>query len=415
METYKICGGKKLMGKIYVNGSKNALLPILASSILCKDIVTLENVSPLEDTYSMIEILKLLNVNVMYDNKSKMIIDSRSITNQVIMEEYTSKLRASYYFMGALLSLYNNVKIGHPGGCKFSARPIDLHFFAFENLGIKIAEIKNVYRLKKTNKSAQVIRFPKVSVGATINTILACVKNKGVVILENVAKEPEVDELISFLNRSGAVIKRDDNKIIVEGVKKLHGCHYTIMDDRIEAQTFIIIGALVGRNLEVIFNCKQYISEFLKLMRDLGVDIRYTNKGILVSETKEIKSRDLIFDVYPSLPTDIQPVLAILFSISKGESSFIDKVYPDRFSQVDELVSMGYNLKVNGEKLVIRKNNKYLDSVVECKDLRGGISLVVAALLSDKTTCVENVKHIKRGYYNIVYKLKKVGADIEEI
>lgn len=415
MQSYKICGGKMLSGKIKVEGSKNALLPIIAASILVKDIVELENVTPLEDTYAMIDILRLLNVRVIYDHKSKMIIDSRNLVNKRISNEHTSKLRASYYFMGALLALYKSVKVGKPGGCDFSTRPIDLHLFAFENLGFDVVEEKNFYTFKKEREPKQIIEFSKVSVGATVNAILASVLNKGTTILKNVAMEPEIDDLINFLNKCGSKIKREDNKIIVAGVYNLFGCNYKIMDDRIEAETYVVIGALLGRNLEIICDCKKYMNEFLLLMNKVGVRVKETSCGVIVNVAKEIKEQSLIFNVYPGLPTDIQPVLTILFTKSKGESVFEDNVYPDRFSQVDELVSMGYNLRLVDKKLLIRRNNAYLDSLVSCKDLRGGMSLIVAAILSNKTTCIKNCEYISRGYYDVINKLKRVGAHIEKI
>ena len=412
---YKIIGGKQLYGTIKVSGSKNALLPILAASCICKDIIILNNIPPLEDTYAMMEILRYLNVRVIYDNKDKVIIDSRNIKNRVIPLSLTKKLRASYYFIGALLSLFNTIKIGIPGGCSFSSRPIDLHLFSFDKIGYAYDIKGDMYSFKKSGCTDDEIRFSKVSVGATINSILALVKSKYTFKIYNYAREPEVMDLINFLNMCGAKIIVNDEYIKIEGVEVLSGANYTIIDDRIEAQTYLILGALTSSKLNVIYKNHNHISALCELFNNLGIDLKETNNGFIVRKSKEICARNLVFDVYPFLPTDIQPILSLLFTKTKGESVFVDNVYPKRYSQVDELVSMGYNMKFDDNKLYIRKNASYLNSRVISKDLRGGASLVVAALLSDKETIVENILFIKRGYYNLVNKLRNVGANIEEI
>ena len=412
---YKIVGGKELLGTIKVSGSKNALLPILAASCICKDITILNNIPPLEDTYAMIEILKYLNVSVIYDNKDKIIIDSRNIKNRALPLRLTQKLRASYYFIGALLSLFTSLKIGMPGGCSFSKRPIDLHLLAFNKMGCSYDIKDDVYSFKKKNARNDKIRFSKVSVGATINSILALVKSKYSFKIYNYAKEPEVMDLIEFLNMCGAKIEVMEECINIEGVDTLHGVNYTIIDDRIEAQTYLILGALTANKLNVIYKNPNHIEALIELFNNLDIDIKKTSDGFVVRKAKEVGARNLMFDVYPSLPTDIQPILSLLFTKTRGESVFIDNVYPGRYSQIEDLVSMGYNMKVNDNKLYIRKNVNYLNSRVTSKDLRGGVSLVIASLISDKETLVENTLFIKRGYYNLVNKLRNVGANIEEI
>ena len=415
MDVYKIKGGKTLSGVIKVGGSKNALLPIVAGSIICKDIVYLENVTPLEDTYSMIDILKHLNVRVFYDNKSRMIIDSRDIVNKTIGISYTQKLRASYYFMGALLSMYKKVCIGFPGGCKFSTRPIDLHLMAFKNLGIDYALNGNKYHFIKMKKDNAIIHFNKVSVGATINAILASVKIKGNAKLQNVALEPEVDNLIEFLNKCGANITRLGRDILICGVERLNGCKHTIMEDRIEAQTYLTLGAVSGNQLKIVYSNKEHIKSFISLLKEIEVPLKDVEEGYIVSKVNEIKSKKLFFDIYPNLPTDIQPILSILFTKANGSSEFLDLIYPNRYTQVNELVSMGYAMEVIDNKLIINKNKEYIDSYVKAKDLRGVASLIVAALLSDKTTYIEDDGHIRRGYFNIEEKIRSVGGNIEKV
>lgn len=415
MNTYLINGDKCLSGKIKVDGSKNALLPILAAACVSKSIVTLNNVPNLQDTISMIGILKYLNVKVIYDNKSRMIIDARFIKNRPLKIKEVSKLRASYYFMGALLSLFNKVEMATPGGCNFSDRPIDLHLYAFSHLGVSYTLDGEVYHLKKTSKIKNTITFNKNSVGATINAILASIRIKETIVIKNGAKEPEVDDLICFLNKCGANIVRNKDEILIKGTNNLCGCNYCIIDDRIEAQTYLTIGALLGKKLKIEYKNKEHITAFIKLFKDLKIDVKEYEKGYIINKKENIEAMDLNFDVYPFLPTDIQPILSILFTKCKKESVFKDNVYPSRYSQINELNSMGFNMKIYGEKLIIRKNNSYLESEVYCKDLRGGMSLIVGALISNKKTTIKDIHLIKRGYSNLFYKLKEVGANIEEL
>ena len=415
MNTYLIRGNKTLTGNIKISGSKNALLPIIAGACITKSIITLNNIPPLEDTYSMIDILKYLNINVIYDNRGKMIIDARSIKNKRLDIEAVSKLRASYYFMGTLLALYKKVEIITPGGCKFMDRPIDLHLFAFDCLGITYKKDEQLYIFNKSKVKNKNIEFKKISVGATVNAILASVIGREKIRLINVAKEPEVDDLIDFLNKCGGDIKRKDNEIIINGVSNLHSCEYEIIDDRIEAQTYLIMGALLGNNLKIEYKNKKHISALIELFKEINVSIKECDKGYIVNKSDNIKNKDLSFDSYPSLASDIQPILAILFTRSKGESIFVDRVYPHRFTHIKSLVSMGYNMKVDNDKLIIRKNNCYLDSEVEAFDLRCGMSLVLGGLVSDKITKVSNTNYIKRGYCNLIDKIKGVGGAIEEI
>ena len=409
-----VCGNKALTGTIHIDGAKNALLAILPASILTKSIIKLENVTPLQDTYVMIDILKKLNVRVIYDGKSKMLIDARNVKNNDLLGEEMKKLRASYYFMGALLGLFKSANVLGPGGCKFSLRPIDIHLKMFDQLGFEYVINSDLYSFKKTKKINRVIEFSKVSVGATINAILSSVRINGEVKFINVAIEPEVEDLINFLNLSGANIHKNGKNLIIKGVKKMSGCTYAIMEDRIEAGTHLVIGACVGRNLEIIYHEKDKLEALINLLRKIGVKIVENNERLIVSKAEDIDDVNLIFDVYPSLPTDLQQPLSILLSKSKKISTLKDNIYPSRYTQVEDLNKMGFNMRIEDDRLIVYRSKNINGSNLVCRDLRGGASLVIAALLANGESKITNVEHIERGYYNLLNKLKKVGAKVYE-
>ena len=414
MKEWVIDGGKELSGVIEVGGAKNSLVAILPACIVSKSIVKLSNVTPLFDTYVIIDILKKLNVRVIYDNKSKMIIDARNVKNCDLTSKEMTDIRASYYFMGALLSLYKNVSILGPGGCKFATRPIDLHLFAFECLGCKCEIEKGVYKFKKDKINNRIIKFSKVSVGATVNTILASCRIKGKVRLVNVALEPEIDDLITFLNKCGANIIREENDIVIKGVERLHGCEHEIMEDRIEAGTYLILGACIGNNLKIVYHESKYLSTLIELLQSMKVNIKIRNDYMIVNKCTNIENQKVVFDCYPNLATDLQQPLSILLTHTNRVSVLKDLVYPSRYTQIDDLNKMGFRMEVINECLYVYRSENLCGQRVSCKDLRGGMSLVIAGLIAKGETYISNVCHIERGYYNVISKLKRIGAKIYE-
>lgn len=414
MKEWIICGNRELTGTIKINGAKNSLLAVLPASILTKSIVRLENVTPLYDTYMMIEILKKLNVRVIYDGESKMIIDSRNIKNNALIGKEMKEIRASYYFMGVLLGMFKSASVLGPGGCKFSLRPVDIHLKMFNQLGFEHVINDDIYNFKKVRKTNKVIKFSKVSVGATINAILASVRINGSIKLVNVAMEPEVDDLINFLNLAGANIYRNNNELIIKGVKRLHGCDYKIMEDRIEAGTYLVIGACVGNNLKIVYHEKENLDALINLLKKMGVKIKVYDDCLLVSKIEDIENISLVFDIFPNLPTDLQQPLSILLSKSRDVSKLKDKVYPSRYTQIEDLNKMGFKMKMENDSLLVYRSKEIKGENVMCRDLRGGASLVVASLLASGETKIGNVEHIERGYYNLLNKLKKVGAKVYE-
>lgn len=414
MKKWIIYGNKELSGVVNINGSKNSLLAILAASIITKSIVELENVTPIKDTYMMISILRKLNVIIIYDNKSKMIVDARKVANKDLVFEEMGKLRASYYLIGALLSLYSNVKSLGPGGCGFATRPIDLHLFAFQKLGFSSFVEDNLYIFKKDRKIEKTIVFDKVSVGATVNAILASARVRGKVKLVNVAIEPEIDDLIAFLNKCGANIKRKDREINIVGNSRLVGCTHKIIQDRIEAGTYLILGACLGNNLRINYSYREHISSLLSLLENMKIPIEIKKDEIIISKRGDVEDFNLIFDAYPQLPTDLQQPISILLSRCSKWSFLKDKVYPSRYTQLGELNKMGFIMEVEDDVLRVKSSKEIKGACLSCKDLRGGASLVLASLIADGKSEISDVWHIERGYYDIINKLRHIGAMIYE-
>lgn len=411
-EILKIKGGNVLCGEVSVGGAKNSLVALIPASIITKSIVKLENVKPIEDTYTLINILHKLNVSTIYDNKSCLYIDARKIKNIKLDMEDVKKMRASYYFMGALLSLYDHVSVVGPGGCNFGDRPIDLHLYAFGCLGANYSEKNGLYTFNKNKKFVKEFTFSKKSVGATINAILASCKIKGCIKINNCSLEPEVDDLINFLNKCGCNIVRKKESVVIKGVNRLEGCTYKVMFDRIEAGTFMIIGGVLGNNIKIKNVDSGCLSSVIDTLNKIGVKINVNKDNLIVSKGDVYKGIDVIVDSYPGFPTDLQQPLTVLLSICEGFSSIKETIYPARLSHVDSLNKMNADISIVDDFIKIKGNRNFVSKDVSGKDLRGGISLVVAALLANGESKIEGVKYIKRGYSDLVYKLRKLGANI---
>lgn len=410
-EILKIRGNNMLHGEISVGGAKNSLVALIPASIITKSVVKLTNVKPIDDTYTLIKILEKLNVKILYDDKDCLYIDARNIKNRKLDCEEVLKMRASYYFMGSLISLYKKVSVMGPGGCNFGERPIDLHLKAFECLGINYKLEDNLYYFNKNGINKKIISFEKKSVGATVNAILASCKTNSKIVIKNCALEPEIDDLINFLNECGCNITRENEDVIVNRCGKLHGCEYKVMSDRIEAGTFLIIGSLLGNNLKIDNVNPKHLYSLINVLKDIGVNLVINDNSVIVSKVDKYKSIDVTVNPYPGFPTDLQQPLSVLLCLCDGESSIKETIYPARLSHIDSLNEMGANINIKNELIVIEGNKKFYGKSVSGKDLRGGISLVIAALLASGESEIDGVKYIKRGYSDLVTKLKKIGAD----
>lgn len=408
-----INGGNELSGEVSIGGAKNSLVAIIVASIITESVVKLENVIPIDDTYTLINILHKLNVTTLYDDKSCLYIDARKIKNIKLDSDDVMKMRASYYFMGALLSLCKKVNVIGPGGCDFGERPIDLHLYAFECLGVKCEINNGLYSFHRGGGKVREINFKKKSVGATINAVLASCKRRGKIIINNCALEPEIDDLINFLNKCGCDIHRYKESIVVNGVKKLHGCEYKVMSDRIEAGTFIIIGALLGEDLKINNIDVSHVKSLINVLRMIGAEVKEGLNNVVVSRGNKYKGVDIVVEPYPGFPTDLQQPLTVLLSKCHGVSSIKETIYPARLSHIDSLNKMGANIEIKDDLIIVKGDRNFVGGNVSGKDLRGGISLVIAALVANGESKIDGVKYIKRGYSDLIYKLNNIGAEIK--
>ena len=405
MKKYVIKGSNTLSGTIKIDGSKNAALALIPASLLCKDKVILNNIPNISDVLDMLDILKELNVNYLYKNNT-LIIDSSKIKNTSLTSPKISNIRASYYFMGVLLSLFKKVEIGN--------RPIDYHLNSFHKMGIDIQENNNVYNLSYDILNNTTITLPTPSVGTTINLILASVISDSVIIIDNASCEPEVIQVIDFLIKVGAKIKRIDNHtLVIIGVRKLNKTTFKVMNDRIEAGTYCIIGALLGNNLTIEGINKAHLLSLLSIFDYINVSYKITNNKITFRKSELKNNIEIETAPFPLFPTDLQQPLCVLSSFLKNDSTIYENIYTDRKGHINELNKMGTEIYSYQNKIIIKGNKKLFGNKVTASDLRCGAALVIAALCAEGTTYISNIHYIERGYSNMIEKLNLVGANIE--
>ncbi len=414
MKVIEIEGGRKLSGSIRVSGSKNATLALIPAAILTDEEATICNIPEITDTDALCDILADLNVKVNRSTES-MVINPKDMKNVVIAEEHSNKLRASYYFMGALLGRYNKAEMYFPGGCSIGARPIDQHLKGFEALGAKITNEGNKYILEAKELKGANIYLDVVSVGATINIILAAVRAKGVTTIENAAKEPEIVCVSTFLNNMGAKITGAGTSTIkIEGVDHLHKCFYEVVPDRIEAATYIVIGALCGDNLKVDNVIPEHIDAMLSKLEEVGVETEVGIDYVTVLNTnKELKGTKIKTAVYPGFVTDMQQPFTVLLTQANGKSTVTETIFENRFKHVQYLNALGANITVENQTATIMGPTKLKGTEVAATDLRAGAAMVAAGLIAEGKTTITNAEHILRGYEQIVEKLTSVGAKIK--
>ncbi len=416
MKILKIHGGRKLNGTVRVSGAKNSAVAIFPAAILCDEKVNILNVPNISDIDALNSILEYLNATVEKTSEDSVSIDLSNIQNKEITEEMSTKLRASYYFMGALLGKYKKAEVCFPGGCTIGARPIDLHLKGFESLGAKIDEQGNKVIITADELTGNNIYLDIASVGATINIMLAAVKAKGTTIIDNAAKEPEIVNVAMFLNSMGAKITgAGTNTIKIKGVDYLGSCTHEVIPDRIEAATYIMIGATLSDNLIVENIIPEHMEALTKKLISMGVDIKVDDDKIYVTNKNKLKATKVRTLVYPGFPTDMQQIIATLMTQAEGESIIEETIFENRFQNLYELKKMGANIKVIGNKGHIIGPTKLKAENVTATDLRAGAGLVLAALIAEGETTINNTDYILRGYENIVEKLRKLGAKIELI
>lgn len=413
MKKIVINQAQKLTGTIRISGAKNAAVAVIPASILTDEEVTLCNVPEISDTDSLEEILKYLEIDVKRATET-MIINPKNMKNKVIPAEISNKLRASYYFMGALLSKYKEVEMHFPGGCKIGSRPINLHLEGFKKLGATVEIEDDRYIIKAEKLKGARIYLDVASVGATINIMLAATKAEGTTIIENAACEPEIVNVATFLNNMGAKIVGAGTSIIkIKGVEKLGKGFVEIIPDRIEAGTYTIIGALLGENLKITNIIPEHIESLTSKLKEAGSNIEVNEDEIICNKSENLKGINIKTYYYPGFPTDLQQPLSTFLTQCKGKSEIEETIYENRFMHVDYLNKMGANIEVKGQKAIIKGKTKLKGTKVIATDLRAGASLVIAGLISEGETVIEEVEHILRGYEGIIEKLTNVGANIK--
>ena len=416
MTKIKIEGGHKLTGEIQVSGAKNSAVALIPAAILCDEEVKITNVPNISDVNSLEEILNYLNAKIIRE-ENEVTIDSSHIINKEIPEEMSQKLRASYYFMSSLLGKYKHVEMYFPGGCSIGERPIDQTLKGYRALGATVVEEGNRYVIDAKELKAANIYLDMPSVGATINIMLVAVKAKGTTIIENVAKEPEIVNVATFLNNMGAkIIGAGTNKIKITGVEYLHKSYHEVIPDRIEAGTFVIIGSLLGENLRIKNIIPSHIESLTSKLIEAGVNLKIGEDYIYVNSGTKYKAINIKTLPYPGFPTDLQQPIIPFLTQCHGTSTVEETIYENRFQNIYDTNRMGASIIVKNNKIAKVKGITPLQGKnVTATDLRGGASMLICGLIANGTTTIDNVKYILRGYDDICGKLTKVGAKIELI
>ena len=413
MKQMIIEGNHILTGDILIGGAKNSAVALIPASILANGISTITNVPNISDRDALIDILEILNCKINLNN-DELKIDTSSLKNALIDEEHSKKLRASYYFMGALLGKEKYVEMYIPGGCNIGARPIDIHLDGFKALGAQVITENNKYILKADKLIGTDIYLRFQSVGATVNLMLASVLAEGTTIIHNAAKEAEIINIADYLISMGAQITGAGTETItISGVKKLHGGHIQVLPDRIEAGTYIILGALIGQNLKIKNIIPKHLEALTSKLKDMGSNIKINEDNILISRVANLKPTNIKTLVYPGFPTDIGQPMSVLLTQANGTSLFEETIWENRMGHVPSLNKMGANIKVKGLTSMIIGPSQLKGCEVTATDLRGGAALVLAGLTASGTTTINDVEHILRGYENIEEKLTQVGAKIK--
>ncbi len=420
MELLVIKGGNPLKGSISIGGMKNAALPVIFASILTEDKCVIENLPNVSDVERSLEILEAMGAHVKKNPDNSVIIDTSIINQGTSPYDKVNKLRASTYLLGAELARFGCAKVGWPGGCDFGVRPIDQHEKGFEVLGATVSH-ENGYICLSTPTEGLVggsVYLDFASVGATINIMLAAAKAHGRTVIDNAAREPHIVALASFLNACGAKIVGAGTSIIkIDGVKKLHGCAYSIIPDMIEAGTYMVAVASAGGEVEIKNVIPKHLETVTNKLREMGVTVEENDDSVVVKRDigKSLGAVNIKTLPYPGFPTDMHPQFTALLATAKGTSKVYEGVWDNRFRYIDQLTKMGADISVNGRQATVVGVDKLRGAPTSSVDLRGGASLVIAALSADGITTIDNIKTLKRGYDNIVGKLRDVGAEIEII
>ncbi len=413
MEKIAIKGGNRLTGKVSISGAKNAVLPIIAASLLAETNTILHDTPKLADVYTMINLVDQLGVKTSWQSQNTLAIDCNSLNNIETSQEFMRQMRASFLVMGPLLAKKGHAKMWLPGGCAIGSRPIDLHLKGFAALGAQIKLGHGLVEAKANKLSGARIYLDFPSVGATENIMMAAVLAEGTTIIENAAEEPEIVALAMFLNNMGArVMGAGTNIIRVEGVKELSGATHTIIPDRIEAGTYMVAAAATGGDVLIDNVIEDHLKPIIAKLKEAGVNIYEENGGVRVVADKPINAIDIKTLPYPGFPTDMQAQIMALMTLAPGTSVITETIFENRFMHVNELKRMGAQIVIEGHTAVVKGVPRLTGAPVKATDLRAGAALVIAALMAEGETEIKGVYHIHRGYENLVEKLRNLGAEI---
>lgn len=416
MEQYIVRGGNPLKGKVDIYGAKNAALALIPAAILTEEPVIIDNLPDVSDINVMLDAIAHIGATVQRISRHKVKIIGATVHSHSIDDDYIRKIRASYYLLGALLGRFGEAEVAMPGGCVIGARPIDQHIKGFEALGADVT-LKNAQVIARSdNLTGSHIYFDVVSVGATINVMLAAVMADGITIIENPAKEPHVVDLASMLNSMGASIRGAGTDVIrIKGVKKLHKTEYTVIPDQIEAGTFMFAAAITGGDVTVNNVIPKHLESITSKLKDIGCKVVEYDEAVRVVADEKLKATRVKTMPYPGFPTDMQPQISVALALAEGTSTVTENIFENRFKYTAELVRMGARIKVEGNTAIITGVNKLSGAKLEAPDLRAGAALVLAALAAEGTSQVDGLMYIKRGYENFSGKLRNLGADIRKV
>lgn len=415
MKKIVINGGHPLKGEVTISGAKNSVVALIPATILADDIVTLDGVPDISDVASLIEIMTIMGAKIERKEDS-LIIDPRGVKNMPMPFGKINSLRASYYFYGGLLGRYGQATVGLPGGCDLGPRPIDLHLKAFEAMGAAMTMDGSSMKLATDGKPLQGanIYMDTVSVGATINTILAAVKAEGRTVIENAAREPEIIDVVTLLNNMGAHIRgAGTDIIIIDGVPQLHGTRHQVIPDRIEAGTYIALAAAIGEGIQINNVLYEHLESYIAKLEEMGVRMTISEDSIFVEKQTGLKAIQIKTSPYPGFATDLQQPITPLLLTAAGRGRIVDTIYEKRVNHVPELAKMGATISTLNDHIIYEGPNQLTGSSVKATDLRAGAALVIAGLMASGTTEITNVEYILRGYSDIIHKLTQLGADIQ--
>ncbi len=416
MEQYAIKGGNPLVGEVEIGGAKNAALPILAASVMTDETVYIENMPDVRDTNVLLSAMEGIGVLMKREDRHTITLNAANINTTVLVDERLKKIRASYYLIGALLGKYKQAEVVLPGGCDIGSRAIDQHIKGFRALGAEVVVEHGLIKTKAEHLVGSHIYMDVVSVGATINIMMAATMADGKTIIENAAKEPHVVDLANFLNSMGANIKGAGTDVIrIKGVAGLHGSEYTIIPDQIEAGTFMFAAAITKGDVMVKNVITKHLESITAKLLEIGCEVEEADDCIRVVASKPLIHTQVKTLPYPGFPTDMQPQIAVALALSQGTSIVTESIFENRFKYVDELTRMGANVKVEGNVAVINGVKKYTGASISAPDLRAGAALVLAALAAEGYSTVDDIRYIERGYEDFHLKLQSLGAQIELI